>query len=180
MMEAKSITAWRSHAIERLVEARRTCNQAAERAIVAELVNVHVALGERRTGTTEEQHTYLLARSTRTPLPELAAVGIDTNEWPPPPRSCPASAEPLPASPDTVERLTSIFDAAGTLTDWRPPTPRYEARYRPQDDQRYQGTLLPWAIWDTRENFAVAYHEKQDLAEYQAGQASRRAEVRPA
>ncbi|MGA5411533.1 hypothetical protein ACPCSC_30300 [Streptomyces lavendulocolor] len=178
MTEAAGITAWRSHAIQRLVEARRAGDPVTEQQTVAELLDMHVALGERRTGTSEEQRTYLLARSTRTPLPELAAVGIDTNEWPQPPHSSPALAEPLPASPDTEERITSIFNAAGPLTDWRPHVPRYEARYRPQDGQRFQGKPLPWAIWDTREGIAVSYHGDQELAEYQAEQASERVEAR--
>ncbi|MGR3934127.1 hypothetical protein [Streptomyces sp. BRA346] len=172
MTEAEGITAWRSRAIHRLAEARRNGNQAKAKEIVAELMDVHVALGERRTGTSEEQRTYLLARSTRTPLPELADVGIDTNEWPLPPHSLPALAKPLPASPATEERISSMFAAAGPLTGRRPPGPRWEARYRPQDRQVWRGKPLPWAIWDTELNQAVTYHPDQELAEYQASQAS--------
>ncbi|MFD9248352.1 hypothetical protein [Streptomyces bottropensis] len=172
MTEAEGITAWRSRALLRLADARRTRDHAAAKEIVAELLDVHVALGERRTGTSEEQRTYLLARSTRTPLPELAAMGIDTNEWPLPPHSSPALAEPLPASPATEERITSMFAAVGPLTDRRPPGPRWEARYRPQDRQVWRGEPLPWAVWDTELNQAVTYHPDKELAEYQADQAS--------
>ncbi|MEU0857444.1 hypothetical protein ABZ352_18675 [Streptomyces griseofuscus] len=174
MTEAESITAWRSRAILRLSEARRDGRDDDARQLTDELREVHVALGERRTGTTEEQRTYLLARSTRTPLPELAAVGIDTNRWPEPPHSSPARSEPVPASPDTEQRLTRIFQSAGPLGDRRATRPRYEARYRPQDGHRFQGALLPWAIWDTDLDIPVAYHGDKDLAEYQAESASQR------
>ncbi|MGC4951009.1 hypothetical protein ACLQ2N_33060 [Streptomyces sp. DT224] len=178
MTEAKSIAAWRQRMLLRLVEARRSGDQAQEDKIIGLLIEAHVALGERRTGTSEEQRTYLLARSTGTPLPELAEVGIDTNGWPAPPGSSPARAEPLPVSPDTEERISHLFAAAGPLGDRHPLPPRYEARYRPEDGQRYRNYALPWAIWDTRENLPVAYHGDQDLAEYQAGQASEKAEAR--
>jgi hypothetical protein len=174
MTEAESITPWRENALLRLVEARRARDKQAEQAILNELVEVHVLLGERRVGTSEEQRTYLLARSTGTPLPELKEVGIDTNNWPAPPRSSPARTEPVSVSPDTEARISRLFAEAGPLGDRRPPPPRYEARYRPQDGQRYQGEPLPWAIWDTREDIAVAYHVDKDLAEYQAGQACER------
>lgn len=175
MTEAESIAAWRQRALLRLVEAQRTGAPAAAQEIVDDLVNVHLALGERRTGTSEEQRTYLLARSTRTPLPELAAVGIDTNDWPPPPRSSPALAEPTPASPGTEERIKHFFASAGPLADRRPPPARYEVRFLPEDGQRYREHPLPWAIWDTQEGQALAYHGDKDLAEYQAGQASEKA-----
>ncbi|MET9528148.1 hypothetical protein [Streptomyces coeruleorubidus] len=174
MTEAQGITAWRSRAIFRLVEARRAGAQDTEQEIIAELRDVHVALGERRAGTSEEQRTYLLARSTRTPLPELEAVGIDTNAWPQPPHSSPALAEPLPASPDTQQRITSLFAAVGPLGDHRPPAPRYEARHRPQDGQRHKGEPLDWAVWDTELDMPVTYHPDKELAEYQADGASER------
>lgn len=128
---------------------------------------MHIALGERRIGTGQEQATYLLARSTRTALPELLTVGIDTNFWPAPPNS-PVSAEPYPASPDTERQITDLFQSAGPLSDRHATEPRYEARYRPQDGQRYKGDPLPWAIWDTQEDLPVAYHGDQELSEYQA------------
>ncbi|MFC8640133.1 hypothetical protein ACFUC2_05155 [[Kitasatospora] papulosa] len=178
MTEAESITAWRQRALLRLVDARRFGDQDTVRALLDELYDLHVALGERRVGTSEEQRTYLMARSTRTPLPELAAVGIDTNDWPVPPHSSPALADPVPASPDTEERISHLFAAAGPLADRRPPGPRYEARYRPEDGQRYRQHPLPWAIWDTREGIPIAYHGDKDLAEYQAGQASEKFSAR--
>ncbi|PRH80579.1 hypothetical protein C6N75_03490 [Streptomyces solincola] len=173
MTEAEGITAWRERALLRLVEARRAGDLDTAKEIVHELVEVHVALGERRTGTSEEQRTYLMARSTRTPLPELAEVGIDTNEWPLPPSS-PMRAEPLPASPDTEQRISSLFAAAGPLGDHRPPRPRYEARHRPQDGHRHRNEPLDWAVWDTDTDLPVTYHPDQELAEYQADGASER------
>lgn len=167
-----SVSAWRFHAIQRLMAARSSGHDTEAEKVAAELRDVHVALGERRVGTREEQSTYLLARSTRTPLPELVAVGINTNDWPLPPHVSPTLAEPLPVSPATEERITNLFRSAGPLGDRRPPGPRYEARYRPQDGQRFQGKPLPWAIWDTELDQAVSYHPDRDLAEYQAGQAA--------
>lgn len=178
MPQAESITAWRQRALVRLAEARRTGATDMAKEVMDELLNVHVALGERRTGTSEEQSTYLLARSTGTPLPELSVEGIDTNEWPLPPHSSPVVAEPLPASPDTEERISHLFAVAGPLADRRPRPPRYEARYRPEDRQRYRQHPLPWAIWDTREEYAVAYHGDKDLAEYQAGQATEKSDAK--
>jgi hypothetical protein len=178
MTEAEGITAWRTRAISRLAEARRAGDSSRAQDIAAELEAMHVALGERRVGTTEEQRIYLLARTTNTPLPELSAVGINTNNWPTPPGNCPVLANPLPASRETQERITDLFASAGPLTDRRAPVDRYEARYRPQDGQMYQGQALDWAIWDVQEGVAVAYLPDKDLAEYQAGQASTRVAAR--
>jgi hypothetical protein len=145
--------------------------------ITADLQALHVSLGYRRTGTREEQSTYLLARSTRTPLPELMAVGIDTNTWPAPPvpEAAPAGdPEPPSASPDTVRRISRLFESVGRLSDRRRPPARYSAEFRPQDDQRHHGELLPWAICDTEIGLPISYHQEKDIAEYQADQASAR------
>ncbi|MBV1940795.1 hypothetical protein KUF83_30130 [Streptomyces sp. BV286] len=174
MAEAEGISAWRSQAIDQLAKARRDHGPGDNNIqdIVAKLRTVHIALGERRTGTSEEQRTYLLARATGTPLPELMAVGLDTNNWPAPPHSSPALAEPQPVSPDTAERIAHLFASVGALNDR--PKPRYVTEYRPEDGERYRGQPLPWAIWDTAEDIPVAYHSDKDLADYQAGKASDR------
>ncbi|WP_030372373.1 hypothetical protein [Streptomyces rimosus] len=142
--------------------------------ILAELRDVHVALGERRTGSPEEQREYLLARSTNTPLPELHAAGINTNDWPAPPHSSPARPGFVSTSRDTEQRITSLFESAGPLGDLQPRGPRYEVRYRPQDRQRYKQVPLDWAIWDTETDLPIAYHQDKELAEYQADNASAR------
>jgi hypothetical protein len=140
--------------------------------LTGELRAMHVALGFRQAGTREEQNTYLMARSTRTPMPELAAVGINTNDWPAPPSS-PTAVEPESASPDTEQRISDLFQSAGPLSDRWQPTARYKSEHRPQDNQRYRSKPLPWAICDTVTGLPVAYVPEQDLAEYQADQASR-------
>ncbi len=164
--------------MERLRAARRGGDSAAVQEILAELCAVHVDLGLRRVGTSEEQNTYLLARTTRTPLPELLAVGIDTNQWPAPPNSTPSAVEPTPASPDTERRIAGLFHAAGPLADRRATQQRYTAEYRPEDGQRHHGELLPWAIWNNHHGYAIAYHSDRDLTEYQAEQATRAYEQR--
>ncbi|WP_155553599.1 hypothetical protein [Streptomyces sp. E1N211] len=170
-MNGHSITAWRTCMIKGLEAARRHGdNELAER-ITDELRLMHVALGHRQAGTREEQNIYLMARSTRTPLPELAAVGIDTNEWPPPPTT-PTAAHSENASPDTERRITSLFQAAGRLSDHQPARARYTTEHRPQDNQRHRGRLLAWAICDTATGLPVAYHAEKELAEYQADQAA--------
>lgn len=166
-----SIAHWRERAVQRLSAARQNRNSDEMQALTDELRTVHIDLGLRRTGTREEQNTYLLARTTGTPLPELAAVGIDTNAWPPP-LPLPAPAEPQHASPDTEQRITELFHAAGPLLDRNGEEPRYVVKYRPEDEQRYRGALLPWAIWDTVEKLAIAHHEDRELAEVQADRAS--------
>ncbi|RSS95071.1 hypothetical protein EF903_05370 [Streptomyces sp. WAC05292] len=170
MTETKPITAWRSRTLASLRLAREYGQAEAEQQITDELIAVHAALGERRVGTREEQTTYLLARSTGTPVPELQEVGIDTNTWPTP-AHVPAVAEPRRPAADIEQRITNLFELAGPAVGL-PVGPRYEARYRPQDGQLFKGAPLPWAIWDTREQFPVAYHGDQELAEYQAAIAS--------
>ncbi|MFI9052496.1 hypothetical protein [Streptomyces sp. NPDC053427] len=177
-MAEEAITAWRSRTIEALETARRVGREDQVQQIAEELEAVHVALGERRTGTREEQTTYLLARRSRTPLPELLAAGLNTNEWPLPASASPNGGDPLPASPDTERRLTGLFEDAGTLAHRPRPTPRYEARYRPQDGQRFKNQELPWALWDTQEDIPIAYHGDKDLCEYQADNATTRYERR--
>jgi hypothetical protein len=178
-VEGQSITAWRHRKVQAYSTARYSGDMAAAARIAEELRLAHVALGHRETGTREEQNTYLLARSTNTPLPELAAVGINTNDWPEPP-STPTSARTEQASPDTERRISNLFRMAGRLSDREPLTDRYRVVHRPQDDQRDNGTLLPWAICDTTlknsqgEPLPISYHEKRLLAEYQADQASDR------
>lgn len=172
MAEEQGISAWRTRALHLLAAARRSGGIAAAEALIAELRDAHIALGERRVGTPEEQRAYLLARSTDTPLPELHAAGIDTNDWPAPPHSSPAHPDSPPPSLDTEQRITSLFESAGPLGDPHPRDERYEARYRPQDGQRYQQQPLDWAIWDRKLDIPVAYHADRELAEYQAGNAS--------
>ncbi|MFF4188133.1 hypothetical protein ACFYZ9_33560 [Streptomyces sp. NPDC001691] len=171
-----SFTLWRHHTINRLSAARAANDRQTADKLRAELRQMHWALGEREIGTAEEQAAYLLARHTRTAVSELAAVGIDTNTWPRPTNS-PAVASREPAetvvSPETEQRISDLFAAAGPLHDRQSDaTPRFVARYRPQDGQLYQGRPLVWAIWDTASDIAVAHHEDQELAEYQASRAS--------
>ncbi|MFF0754437.1 hypothetical protein [Streptomyces sp. NPDC004267] len=173
-MAEEGITVWRTRAISRLEEARRAGDAPRVKSIITELEEVHVALGKRLLGTVEEQQAYRLARSTNSPVPELKAVGIDSNLWPLPPGSCGTVVEPKPASPEAQERISGLFAAAGPLADRRPAPDRYEARHRPQDGQMHQGKPLPWAIWDVREDVAVAYLPDKELAQYQASQASDR------
>ncbi|MFJ5142948.1 hypothetical protein [Streptomyces sp. NPDC088707] len=173
-MAEESITAWRNRAVFRLEEARRVGDVSRLQSILVELEQVHVALGERRVGTVEEQQVYRLARSTSTPVPELSAVGVNSNHWPLPQGNSPAVAEPELASQETQARISDLFASAGPLSDRRQPPDRYEARHRAQDGQMHQGRPLPWAIWDVREDVAVAYLPDKELAQYQAGLASDR------
>ncbi|MFB8025909.1 MULTISPECIES: hypothetical protein [unclassified Streptomyces] len=169
MTGEEPITAWRSRALDRLASANATGHHDEAEVIAEELRTAHIALGQRRIGTVEEQRTYLLARNTRTPLPDLLAAGLDTNDWPPPPNS-PTPVSPQATSPATEERISSMFRSTGALED--PSPPRYVSRYRPEDGQRYRDHLLPWAIWDTHLNIAVGWHGDQDLTDYQAGKIS--------
>ncbi|MEU1221274.1 hypothetical protein [Streptomyces microflavus] len=172
MTEDQGISAWRASALARLTSHRRAGRQEAADAILAELRKVHIALGERRTGTVEEQRSYLLARSTSTPLPELYAAGVNTNAWPVPPHSSPARPDSAPLSPDAEKRITNLFESAGPIGEPAPRRDRYQARHRPQDGQVFQQRPLDWAVWDTDLDMPVAYHRDQELAEYQADNAS--------
>jgi hypothetical protein len=171
-MAEESITAWRSRTIGALKSAQRGGREGEAQQITDELEAVHLALGERRTGTREEQQTYLLARRSRTPLPELLAAGLNTNEWPPPPAASPVGGDPVPASPATERRLSGLFEDAGVLARQLRAQPRYQARYRPEDGERYRNRELSWALWDTLEEIPLAYHEDRELCEYQADKAS--------
>lgn len=171
MVNGHSITAWRTCMVKNLQTARQRRDTELAEGILRDLRAMHVALGHRQAGTREEQNAYLMARSTRTPLPELAAAGIDTNEWPPPPNT-PIATHVENASPDTERRITSLFQAAGKLSDSQPARARYTTEHRPQDNQRHRGRLLAWAICDTTTGLPISYHPEKDLAEYQADQAS--------
>jgi hypothetical protein len=171
MAEAEAVRGWLLRTLQHLETARRAANVEQVERLMADLIAVHVDLGERRVGTREEQTTYIMARSTNTPLPLLLAHGIDTNTWPPL-RHLPVPAAPQQASPATERRIKDLFQAAGVCANRRPRAPRYVARYRPEDEQVFKGTPLPWALWDTHEDQAIAYHPDKDLCEYQADVAS--------
>ncbi|MFD0352981.1 hypothetical protein ACFVHW_04415 [Streptomyces sp. NPDC127110] len=170
MTAVESFTAWRSGLLQQLLKARTRSDAATAEQITDELRAGHAALGELRAGTREEQNTYLFARHTSTPLPELLAFGIDTNSWPTLPQS-PRLAEPPPVPPETQHRISAMFESVGPL-EAMAEGPRYQVRHRPQDGQVFCGQPLPWAIWDTREVMAIAYHPDRDLCEYQAAKAS--------
>lgn len=170
-MEAHSISAWRSQKVQELSAAKYNGNAEAVDRLVEELRAVHVLLGHRQTGTREEQNTYLIARTTRTPMPELAAVGIDTNTWPEPPSS-PTTFESQHASPATEDRLSRILAAVGPLSDRQQPPDRYRLEHRPQDNKRYHGKAQPWAIVDRETGLPVAYFTDREEGEWQAEQAS--------
>ncbi|MER7759498.1 hypothetical protein [Streptomyces sp. NPDC097619] len=172
MTGATAITAWRSRALDSLRLARESGQGQAEQRILADLRAVHEALGRGLVGTPEEQKDYLFARRTGSPVPELAAVSIDTNEWPLPPSAVPTASGLSRTSPETEQRITELFALTGPLAAGAADNPRYEARFRPEDGQRFQGTPLPWAIWDTQDNIPVAYHGDKELCEYQASIAS--------
>ncbi|MER7937829.1 MULTISPECIES: hypothetical protein [unclassified Streptomyces] len=170
-MEEHPITGWRTKKVAELQAARAAGDTAAYERITGELRAIHVALGHRQAGTEAEQNAYLVARVTNTPLPELAVVGIDTNDWPKPPRQSSAAA-PDSASPATESRISTMFERAGLLVSHQPHKPRYSAQWRPGDGQMYHGQPLPWAICDTVTGLPVAYVPDKELAEYQAEQAS--------
>ncbi|MEU6632936.1 hypothetical protein ABZ905_32320 [Streptomyces parvus] len=176
MAEQGAISVWRTRAIRGLAAARRAGHDSEAQHLLEELRELHVELGERNVGTRSEQTTYLLARGSRTPLPELLAVGVDTNLWPLPSSTSPSGTEPVPASPDTERRITDLFQASDPLDNRPPRGPRYVAEHRPQDNQRFHEQPLEWAIWDTRTNLPIAYHPDKELCEYQADLASVRFE----
>lgn len=174
-MDEHSIAQYRTDMVNRLFAALYNDDHTTAERLRGDLQALHVSLGHRQAGTREEQNTYLLARSTHTPLAELRKVGIDTNQWPAPPlpEAAPAGdpAEET-ASPDTERRISRLFRSVGPLSDRRRPPARYGTQFRPQDDQRYDGKLLPWAICDNETGLPVAYLPEQHVAEYQAEQAS--------
>lgn len=170
-MEAHSISAWRTQKVQELSAAQYNGDSETAARLVEELRRAHVLLGRREYGTREEQNTYLLARTTGTPLPELAAVGIDTNTWPAPPSS-PSTFESQHASRATEDRITQILGAAGPLSDRQEPPDRYLVEYRPQDNKRYHGVAQPWAMLDRETGLPVTYFTEKEEAEWQADQAS--------
>ncbi|MFJ4342671.1 hypothetical protein [Streptomyces sp. NPDC088915] len=171
-----SFTAWSNGRLARLKAARAVGDDTMAAKLGDELREAYLRLGNRSTGTPEEQNGYLLARYTRTPVPELCAVGIDTNAWPMPVRqeSSGTLVSEAEASPETSKRITDLFTAAGPLRARfaRETRSHYSVEHRPEDQQVHQGTPLPWAIVDTATGVAIAYHPDQELAEYQADRAS--------
>lgn len=173
-MSTLSFTAWCHGNISRLSAAQEAGDQAAAAELVATLRAAYDGLAERRVGTEEEQNSYLLARYTRTPVPELIAVGIDTNTWPMPvrPQQPGSTASEAEASPETSQRISDLFAAVGPLRAPSADKPRYTAEYRPEDQQKHRGVPLPWAIVDTLTGIAISYHSDPELTEYQADRAS--------
>ncbi|MFE1270606.1 hypothetical protein [Streptomyces sp. NPDC058758] len=172
-----SFTDWSRSTLRRLAAARAAGHHAEAERAVAELRAAYTRLGAREVGTEAEQNAYLLARHTQTPVPELAAAGIDSNSMPLRTRQDAAGtplASETEASAETSRRISDLFAAAGPLR--APSTARTTAAYvvehRPEDHQVHQGAPLPWAIVATAEGVAVAYHGDKDLAEYQAERAN--------
>ncbi|MER5482617.1 hypothetical protein ABT024_05285 [Streptomyces sp. NPDC002812] len=176
MNDQYPISEWRSSVIDDLLRAREAGDTHKQDQLVEELRNMHIALGTRTTGSTEEQNTYHLARSAGISLPELAAVGIDTNLWPWSGQGL-ELIEPGQASPETERRIADLFESVGSLKSYRTMS-RYTAQHRPQDGQLYRGRPLTWAIWDNEQNLPIAYHGDRELAEYQADLATRLLEER--
>jgi hypothetical protein len=168
-----AISPRRTSLVRRLAAAQQRGDAEEAQALTEELRLLHVELGARRVGTREEQTTYLMARVTRISLPELTAVGLDTNTWPPP-ANLPVPTEVETASPDTERRITDLFHAAGPLSGRREETERYTVEFRPEDNEHHRGVLQPWAFMDREAGIPVFYSDDREWAEYQADRANDR------
>ncbi|MFI6142355.1 hypothetical protein ACIBCC_29715 [Streptomyces griseus] len=171
-MPEESFAARNAALIRQVASARRQGDRRAAEKALQELLTRYTRLGERQVGTDEEQNAYIVARRLGSLPPELTDLGVTDNDLPPPssrraPTPPPAAAEA--EQPPAVRRFTRIrADDRDSEQD-----PRYQVDYRPQDNMRLKGRLLPYAVVDQRDGLPVGWYPDNDWADWIADTVSR-------
>ncbi|MEE1764446.1 hypothetical protein [Streptomyces sp. SP18BB07] len=154
--------------VEQIRAAREQRDERAERLALEVLLKAYERLGNREFGTVEEQNAYIVARHLGV-LPEvLQDLGLSPEDVPMPGRQ--RRAPPGQAGKGTAliaERFAHIGPAD------EQPAARFTVADRPEDNMRYQGRLLPYAVIDTRDGLPIAWYWDRDWAETTADTASR-------
>lgn len=154
-----SFAAKNAQLIARVRAAREAGDQGGARAALAELLDAYTRLGNREVGTVDEQNAYIVARRLGA-LPEvLADLGVTENDLP-----MTGTRRPSPPPPPSYESIAERFAHIGGRDDTHPPE-RFHVQHRPQDNMRYQGRLLPFAIIDRQDGKPVAWYDNRDWAE---------------
>ncbi|WP_399554051.1 hypothetical protein [Streptomyces anulatus] len=174
-MPEESFTARNAALTEQIIRARRAGDRAAAAQGLEELLERYTRLGERRAGTDEEQNSYIVARRLGALPAELAELGVDASNLPPPP-SRRAAAPPPPADVDESS-IVSRFARIRADDQNDEQDPRFHVDYRPQDNMRYRGRLLPYAVVDQEDGLPVGWYPDNDWADWIADTASRMREA---
>ncbi|MFI1532159.1 hypothetical protein [Streptomyces griseus] len=171
-MPEESFTARNAALIRQVASARRKGESKAAETALQELLTRYTRLGLRQAGTDQEQNAYIVARRLGSLPAELTDLGVTASDLPPPsprraatPPPAAAGAEQVPA----VSRFTRI--RAGGTDDEQDP--RYQVHYRPQDNMRLAGRLLPYAVVDQRDGLPVGWYPDNDWADWIADTVSR-------
>lgn len=164
------------HVIDRIRAARAKGDRPAEQEASAELREAYIRLGNRETGTLEEQNAYIIARSLGCLPDELRDLGITPDELPlSSVRSVPSPPPTQPPSPvarHLDDHVAELFAHIGGPDD-EEPEPRYTVADRPGDNIRYRGELQRFAVIDTSDGLPVGWYGDRDLAETIADSISR-------
>ncbi|MEU1592745.1 hypothetical protein ABZ468_07760 [Streptomyces sp. NPDC005708] len=147
--------------------ARDTC---AERQALEELFGAYTRLGQRLTGTVEEQNAYIVARRLGALPDALVELGVREEDLPVPAsrRSSPPPAARLDHGGSAAQRFAHLGGP-----DDEGPSARYVVKPRPEDNMRLKGRLLEYAVIDTNDGLPVGWYWDRDWAETVADAASR-------
>ncbi|MFJ2225653.1 hypothetical protein ACIOFY_37125 [Streptomyces anulatus] len=172
-MPEESFTARNAALTEQIIRARRAGDRTAADQALAELLARYTRLGERRAGTDEEQNSYIVARRLGALPAELTQLGVDDSSLP-----LPLSRRAPAADADADEaRIVSRFSRIRADDQDDDDDPRFLVDYRPQDNMRYQGRLLPYAVVDQEDGLPVGWYPDNDWADWIADTASRMREA---
>ncbi|MGW2496163.1 hypothetical protein ACWCV2_16895 [Streptomyces pseudogriseolus] len=164
-----SFAAKNASLIARVQRAREAGDTRAERTALEELLEAYTRLGNRETGTVDEQNAYIVGRRLGA-LPEvLTELGVTAADLP---ITAPRRPTLPPAPSPTHDSVAERFAHIGGPDDGEPPA-RFVVEHRPQDNKRYKGRLCPWAIVDTADQLPVGWYYDRDFAELTADAVSR-------
>ncbi|MGW2550012.1 hypothetical protein [Streptomyces sp. NPDC001635] len=153
-----------------LVRAARLSGDAgAEHQALEELLGAYTRLGNRQTGSVDEQNAYIVARRLGSLPDALVDLGVREEDLPMPAarRPSPPPAQPADAEARVAERFAHV-GGPGEET-----VARYVVRFRPEDNKRYKGRLCPWAVIDTTDGLPVGWYYDRDFADLVADDISR-------
>jgi type II secretory pathway pseudopilin PulG len=147
--------------------ARQAGDERAAARALEELLDAYRRLGARLAGTPDEQNTYIVARRLGSLPKALVELGVTAEDLPMPParRYSPPPAAAAAEDPRVLQHFAHLRED-GAETD------RFHVVHRPQDNMRYHGRLLPFAVVDREDGMPVAWYDNREWAEHIATVAS--------
>ncbi|MFB7403412.1 hypothetical protein ACFCZR_24870 [Streptomyces rubiginosohelvolus] len=171
-MPEESFAARNATLINQVVRARRAGDEQAAARALEELLAQYTRLGQRLTGTDEEQNAYIVARRLGALPAALTELGVREKDLPPPAARRPTVPPVVDATEDDAEaRVVRRFASLRAEDSERPA--RFRVDYRPQDNMRHHGTPLPYAVVDDQDGLPVGWYPDSDWADLVAGTATR-------